>query len=172
MQTYWGIDLGGTKIEGVILTNPSADAVHYRHRIDTEADRGYRHIVARIVELVSIMKAETGLSPTTLGVGTPGTVDPLTGLMKNSNTTCLNGMPLAHDLQEALRIPVLFANDANCFALAEAQMGIVQAVVPNYRLVVGIIMGPGVGGGHRNSGQRRTGLCAEWLAGNWWGVGT
>jgi len=147
MQTYWGIDLGGTKIEGVILSSPSPEAVVYRHRIDTQADKGYYHILDRIVELVSILKAETGYIPNEVGVGTPGTVDPLTGLMKNCNTTCLNDMPLPADLQKALGVPVVIANDANCFALAEAQMGIVQDIVPNYRLVFGIIMGTGVGGG-------------------------
>lgn len=170
MQTYWGIDLGGTKIEGVILTKPSPDSVLYRHRIDTEADQGYHHIVARIVELVGIMKAETKLSPAALGVGTPGTVDPLTGLMKNSNTTCLNGMPLAKDLEKILGIPVLFANDANCFALAEAQMGVVQDVVPNYRLVFGIIMGTGVGGGiviRGNDGQAFVLNGLQGIGGEW-----
>ncbi len=147
MNNYWGIDLGGTKIEGVILTAASADSVIYRHRIDTQAQQGYHHIVSRIVELVKLMQSETGLVPAKLGIGTPGTVDPGTGTMKNCNTTCLNGQPLPEDLQKALGFPVMIANDANCFALAEAQMGIVQDVVPNYRLVFGIIMGTGVGGG-------------------------
>jgi fructokinase len=147
MQTYWGIDLGGTKIEGVILSKPTSESVIYRHRIDTQADQGYRHIVGRITELVAYMQAETGFKPNALGVGTPGTIDPLTGLMKNCNTTCLNGMPLSGDLQKAIGVPVVLANDANCFALAEAQMGIIQDYVPNYRLVFGIIMGTGVGGG-------------------------
>ncbi|GHB75690.1 ROK family protein [Persicitalea jodogahamensis] len=147
MSNYWGIDLGGTKIEGVILTKPSPDSVIFRHRIDTEAQHGYHHIVSRIITMVKLMQSETGLIPEKLGVGTPGTVDPSTRTMKNCNTTCLNGQPLLDDLQKALGFPVMIANDANCFALAEAQMGIVQDVIPNYRLVFGIIMGTGVGGG-------------------------
>lgn len=147
MSYYWGIDLGGTKIEGVILAGPSPDSVIYRHRIDTEAWHGYQHIVSRIVLLVELMQRESGLKPEKLGIGTPGTVDPASQTMKNCNTTCLNGQPLLDDLQKALAFPVLIANDANCFALAEAQMGVVQDVVPNYRLVFGIIMGTGVGGG-------------------------
>lgn len=170
MQTYWGIDLGGTKIEGVILSRAASDSVIYRHRIDTQADQGYHHIVNRIAELVAHMRAETGISPQAIGVGTPGTTDPLNGLMKNCNTTCLNGMPLPGDLQQVLGVPVLLANDANCFALAEAQMGIVQDVAPNYRLVFGIIMGTGVGGGiviRGNDGQAFVLNGLQGIGGEW-----
>ncbi len=170
MQTYWGIDLGGTKIEGVILSEASPESVIYRHRIDTQSEQGYRHIVERIKGLVNHLRAKTGFSPNAVGVGTPGTVDPLTGLMKNCNTTCLNGMPLPSDLQQALEVPVVLANDANCFALAEAQMGIVQDVVPNYRLVFGIIMGTGVGGGvviRGNDGQAFVLNGLQGIGGEW-----
>lgn len=170
MQTYWGIDLGGTKIEGVILSEASPESVIFRHRIDTQADQGYGHIVDRITGLVSHMRAETGLFPHAVGVGTPGTVDPLTGLMKNCNTTCLNRMPLPADLQRKLRVPVVLANDANCFALAEAQMGIIQDVAPNYRLVFGIIMGTGVGGGvviRGNDGQAFVLNGFQGIGGEW-----
>jgi fructokinase len=170
MKTYWGIDLGGTKVEGVILSSPSPDAVVYRHRIDTESEKGYEHIISRIATLVDIMKAETGYMPDALGIGTPGTVDPRRQTMKGCNTTSLNGMPLHTDLQKVLGMPVLIANDANCFALAEAQMGSVQEVAPNFRSVFGVIMGTGVGGGlvvRGNDGQAFVlnglhGIGGEW----------
>lgn len=71
MQTIWGIDLGGTKIEGVVLSSPSPDAVIIRKRIDTEAHKGYEHIAGRIVELVLALEAETGFKAPSIGIGTP-----------------------------------------------------------------------------------------------------
>jgi fructokinase len=147
MQTIWGIDLGGTKIEGVVLSSPSPDAVVIRKRIDTESHKGYQHIANQIVRLIRELEAETGYRAEKVGIGTPGTVEPSTGLMKNCNTTCLNGMPLKEDLVKTLNIPVAIANDANCFALAEATMGIVPDVTPDFNCVFGVIMGTGVGGG-------------------------
>ncbi|QJW90423.1 ROK family protein [Spirosoma taeanense] len=147
MTTYWGIDLGGTKIEGVVMTAPSPDAVLIRKRIDTEADKGYDHILNQIVRLIELLKAETGLTPERIGFGTPGTFDPARQAMKNCNTTVLNGKPMKQDLTRLLGLPIEVANDANCFALAEATLGIVPDVVPDYQTVFGVIMGTGVGGG-------------------------
>ncbi|MCX6215906.1 ROK family protein [Spirosoma sp.] len=147
MQNYWGIDLGGTKIEGVILSAPSPDAVIIRKRIDTEAHLGYDHIMSQIVRLIDMLKAETGLQPDRIGFGTPGTFDPARQTMKNCNTTVLNGRPMKQDLARLLNVPVAVANDANCFALAESTMGIVPDVVPDFQTVFGVIMGTGVGGG-------------------------
>lgn len=147
MQHYWGIDLGGTKIEGVILSAPSPDAVIIRKRIDTEAHRGYDHIMGQIIRLIDMLKAETGLTPERIGFGTPGTFDPARQWMKNCNTTVLNGKPMKQDLTRLLGVPVAVANDANCFALAESTMGIVPDVVPDFQTVFGVIMGTGVGGG-------------------------
>ena len=147
MQNYWGVDLGGTKIEGVVLSAPSPDAVIIRKRIPTEAHLGYEHILDQISKLIQLLKAETGLQPDRIGFCTPGTLDPGTGTMKNSNITCINGQPFRDDLAHTLVVPVSTMNDANCFALSEATMGIVQDVVPNYRMVFGVILGTGVGGG-------------------------
>jgi len=147
MNTIWGIDLGGSKIEGVVLSAPSPDAVLIRKRIDTEAHLGYQHIVQQIKKLVQQLEAETGYRAQRLGIATPGTLSPSSQTMKNSNTTCLNGMPLKADLEQTLQIPLKMANDANCFALAEATMGIVPDVVPDFQCIFGVIMGTGVGGG-------------------------
>lgn len=147
MQTYWGIDLGGTKIEGVVLSAPSPEAVVIRKRIDTEAHLGYAHIVSRIKRLVDQLKAETEYVPEHIGFATPGTLDPATQTMKNCNTTSLNGQPLKQALTDQLGVPVSLANDANCFALAEATLGAVPGVVANFQMMFGVIMGTGVGGG-------------------------
>ncbi|GAA4457608.1 ROK family protein [Nibrella saemangeumensis] len=170
MQTYWGIDLGGTKIEGVILSSPSPESVIIRKRIDTEAGKGYQHIVSQIARLVDLLKSETGYQPVKIGFGTPGTLDPATQTMKGCNTTCLNGMPLKRDLEQTLGVPIEIMNDANCFALAEATMGSVPEVAPDFRVVFGIIMGTGVGGGvviRGRDGQPfvlggRQGIGGEW----------
>lgn len=147
MKSYWGIDLGGTKIEGVVLSAPSPDAVLIRKRIDTEAHNGYDHILSQIVRLIELLKVETGLQPERVGFSTPGTFDPARQAMKNCNTTVLNGKPMKQDLARLLGLPVEIANDANCLALAEATMGIVPDVIPDYQTVFGVIMGTGVGGG-------------------------
>lgn len=156
----WGIDLGGTKIEGVVLAE-SAE-VQARLRIPTEADRGYKHIVTRVEQVVALLEEETRLTrPKTIGIGTPGAQVPKTGLMKNCNTTCLNGKPLLHDLVNALGTHVRIANDADCFALAEGTLGAGRG----YRTVFGVIMGTGVGGGIVVDGRLvagPNGLTGEW----------
>jgi fructokinase len=157
----WGIDLGGTKIEGAVLASADDTKPTCRLRIDTEAAQGYEHIVARIGSLVDMMRAETGAKPAAIGIGTPGTVDPPTGLMKNCNTTSLNGMPLLADLQKTLQVSVRIANDANCFALAEATLGVAKGK----ETVFGIIMGTGVGGGIVVRGHVLAG--AQGIAGEW-----
>jgi len=147
MGPIWGIDLGGTKIEGVILEDRESASVLKRLRIPTEAKKGYEHIIHQIVRMVEVMTTETGIKPSKIGIGTPGTTEPSSGLMKNCNATVLNGMPLKRDIENALGIPVTLANDANCFTIAEATFGIVKEKVPDAQVVFGIIMGTGVGGG-------------------------
>src|SRR5688500_3126965 len=147
MQPLWGIDLGGTKIEGVILESINNPNPIVRTRIDTEASRGYEHIVRQIYNLVEKMKDQSGLKPASIGFGTPGVLDPHLETMKNCNSTALNGMPLKKDLEQMLNIDIELANDANCFALAETSWGVVKEKAPHAKLVFGIIMGTGVGGG-------------------------
>lgn len=161
MEHFWGIDLGGTKIEGVIIPAGSpADAV-CRLRVPTEADKGYRHILDQIKNLTGLMAAETGLSPVKAGFGTPGSIDPRTGLMKNSNTACLNGKPLLQDLREFLKLEIFIENDANCFALAESIAGSAKGAASCF----GVIMGTGVGGGIVINGKIYPGrhhIAGEW----------
>ena len=164
MAYLWGIDLGGTKIEGAVLNTDSFEVLT-RTRIPTEQQHGYQHIISQINKLVSMLKEETGLSPETIGIGTPGSLDPVTRTLKNSNTTCLNGEPLFDDLQQTLDLPIKMANDANCFALAETRMGVVPEVCPDAAMVFGVIMGTGVGGGiviNKQVWNGRQGIGGEW----------
>lgn len=161
----WGIDLGGTKIEGVILPSSHDARPLLRKRIDTEAGKGYPHIIGQIKRLIDMMQQESTLMPAHIGFGTPGELDPRLQTMKNCNSTALNGMPLKKDLEGALQVPVTLANDANCFALAETHWGVVKQQAPGARVVFGIIMGTGVGGGIVIDGQvwnGRHGIAGEW----------
>jgi predicted NBD/HSP70 family sugar kinase len=111
------------------------------------------------------MKDESALAPQKIGFGTPGVLDPLLKVMKNSNSTSLNGQPLQKDLEETLGVPVVLANDANCFALAETHWGVVKENYPEAKVVFGIIMGTGVGGGIVINGKVLTGkhgIAGEW----------
>lgn len=164
-QPLWGIDLGGTKVEGVILPSIEDPKPILRTRIDTEAQHGYHHIVQQIKRLIDKMKSETGLEPKSIGFGTPGVLDPYLQTMKNCNSTSLNGMPLKKDLENALQLPATLANDANCFALAETHWGVVKEKAPGAQVVFGIIMGTGVGGGIVFDGKvwnGHHGIAGEW----------
>jgi fructokinase len=164
-QPLWGIDLGGTKIEGVILESITNPTPIVRTRVDTEAAQGYEHVIGQIGKLVATMSSQSGLKPKAIGIGTPGVLDPTLQVMKNCNTVVLNGKPLKKDLEKALGLTLEFANDANCFALAETQWGVVSKSAPKARLVFGIIMGTGVGGGIVMDGKiwnGRHGIGGEW----------
>lgn len=155
----WGIDLGGTKVEGAVVRRDGAAV--WRNRIPTEADRGYDHIVDRVRQLVAAMEQANGPRPPKIGIGTPGAVEPSTRLMKNCNTTGLNGRALPRDLAAALATEIVLANDADCFALAEAKFGAGK----KYRTVFGVIMGTGVGGGIVADGSLvagPNGIAGEW----------
>lgn len=158
----WGIDLGGTKCECVVL---EGDEVLLRHRIPTERAGGYDHMIGQIAKLVTECADKIGQRPTLIGMGTPGARDPQTGLMKNCNTTELNGKPFKEGLERRLGVPVLIANDANCFALAETHLGAVRQHHPDAKVVFGIIMGTGVGSGIVINGRilnGHHGIAGEW----------
>lgn len=161
----WGIDLGGTKIECAIIESATNLKVIHRKRISTEAHLGYDHIIGQIVKLVNMVKEESGLTPDKLGIGTPGALEPSTNLMKNCNATALNDKPFKADLEKALGFPIKIANDANCFALAEAAFGGAKEKAPNAEVVFGVIMGTGVGGGIVVNGKvinGKHGIGGEW----------
>lgn len=141
-----GIDLGGTKIEAVVLADDGNVAV--RRRVPTPA-HDYDAIILAMAKLVADVEREAGGKMLSVGVGIPGTISPATGLVKNANSTVLIGHPLDRDLAIALKRPVRVANDANCFALSEAADGAAARLAFPERpaVVFGVILGTGVGGG-------------------------
>ena len=140
MANRIGIDLGGTKIEAIIIDDQFQ--VIDRKRIPTLRDEGYDAIINRIIDLSKEMIG-IGDIDGPIGICTPGTIEATTGLLKNSNTVCLIGKPIQKDMEDALGIPVLMENDANCFALAEATIGAAK----KYDVVFGVILGTGCGAG-------------------------
>ena len=152
-----GIDLGGTKIEGVALD--AAGACVAQQRVATPQG-DYAATVVAIRDLVHQLEQQTGQTGS-VGVGIPGAISPITRLVKNANSTCLIGHPLDRDLSEALDRPVRLANDANCFVLSEATDGAAAGV----ELAFGVILGTGVGGGIAHHAAPHLGQNA--IAGEW-----
>jgi fructokinase len=153
-----GIDLGGTKIEAVVL-GETGSAPRFRERIATPREAGYGAVVEAIAGLVANARAAVG-GRLSIGIGTPGT-ETADGLIKNSNTECLNGQPLKADLAWRLGQPVALANDANCLALSEA----VDGAGAGAAVVFAVILGTGCGGGlalhgHLHAGPN--GVAGEW----------
>lgn len=153
-----GIDLGGTKTEGIVLDPGDAEIV--RRRYPTPIDGGYPAILNAIVSLVDELEEHAGAS-CRVGIGTPGALSRKTGRLKNSNTTCLIDQPLQGDLSALLKREIRIENDANCFALSEALDGAGQGQA----VVFGMILGTGVGGGIVVNQQLLTGL--QHITGEW-----
>ena len=134
-----GIDLGGTKIEGIALSQAGDEL--YRHRIETPQG-DYEATLNAITELIKQIEKNMG-EKGSIGIGTPGALSPTSGLMRNSNSVCMNGKPVLNDLQNVLKRDIRIANDANCFALSEATDGIAK----DFSVVFGVIIGTGTGAG-------------------------
>ncbi len=152
-----GIDLGGTKIEAVAIGPGGAEV--FRRRVPTPRD-DYGATVRAVADLVQAAEAAAG-ERCTVGIGIPGVVSPATDLVKNANSVWLIGRPLHRDLAAALGRPVRLANDANCFALSEA----VDGAGRGFRVVFGVIVGTGTGGGIVVDGRVLTGpngVAGEW----------
>jgi len=152
-----GLDLGGTKLEGIALDDDGAQLA--RRRVATPR-HDYAATVEAMAGLVRDLEAETGRRGT-VGVGMPGALSPATGLVKNANSIWLIGQPLDRDLSGLLGRQVRFANDANCFALSEA----VDGAAARARVVFGVIVGTGTGGGVVVDRKVLTGPNA--IAGEW-----
>ena len=152
-----GIDLGGTKIEALAIDDQGVELA--RHRIDTPRD-DYDATIVAMVGLVRRLEKQTGRTGT-VGAGIPGSISRITGLVKNSNSTWLNGRPLDRDLAAALGREVRLANDANCFAVSEATDG----AAAGKHVVFGVILGTGCGGGVAIGGRVHAGpngVAGEW----------
>ena len=154
-----GVDLGGTKIECIVLDDTGGEV--FRKRVATEQEQGYRHILGNIKALYDDSAAAIDGAPHTFGIGTPGSLSLRTGLLKGSNTVCLNTQPIKVDLERLLDRSIAIQNDANCFAAAEAIYGAGKGK----QMVFGVIMGTGCGGGLVIDGKVHTGHLA--VAGEW-----
>ncbi|MCW9012981.1 MAG: ROK family protein [Gammaproteobacteria bacterium] len=152
-----GIDLGGTKIEVIALDESGKEII--RQRIATPQGQ-YDKILQTIVQLIQDVEQSTRQTGS-IGIGTPGALSPATGLLKNSNSVCMNGMPVKEDLQQLLGREIRMANDANCFALSEATDGAAK----DAHVVFGVIVGTGTGAGVVVNKHVLTGPNA--IAGEW-----
>jgi fructokinase len=152
-----GIDLGGTKIEGIVLDK--GGVVRARKRMPTPSTT-YEDTVEGVWKMVTELQSEAARR-CTVGIAHPGAVSPATGLIKNANSTRLNGRPLKADLERRLGYEVRMENDANCFAVSEASDG----AAAGCGIVFGVILGTGVGGGVVIDGKPLTG--AQAIAGEW-----
>jgi len=152
-----GVDLGGTKIEGIVLTNEGEIAE--KIRVATPGDN-YKETLKAVCQVVTHLQDQS-LSPLKVGIGSPGTLAHSSGLMKNCNSICLNGEALKKDIESNLGYEVKLENDANCFALSEAHYGAAK----NSKSVFGVIIGTGTGGGIVINDQLLTGpnnIAGEW----------
>ena len=159
-----GIDLGGSKIEGLVLNTKGQEIV--RRRVPTpkgnSPNETYKITVSTVVKLITSLANEAGVDATTpVGIGIPGAISATTGAIKNANSTCLIGKVLDFDLETATSRPIRLANDANCFTISEATDGAGQS----YRTVFGVILGTGCGGGITVNGSLLLGPNA--IAGEW-----
>ena len=160
-----GIDLGGTKIEGILaLRGPAGELeVLERKRAPSGGAEGYEGVLGRVGAMIRSLAETDNLAAIPVGVGMPGGTTRRGGLVKNCNLVCLNGLPFRADLSAALGRELAFENDANCFALAEAVLG---AAAPHREGVVfGVILGTGVGGGVVVEGKIWSG--GQGIAGEW-----
>ena len=152
-----GIDLGGTKIEGIALDDKGHELI--RHRVATPVG-DYQATLKAIESLV--LHIQSSLDNTgSIGIGTPGSISPKTGLLRNSNSVCMNGQPVKQDLEKLLKREIRITNDANCFALSEATDGAAKGA----ELVFGVIIGTGTGAGIVINGKVLNGANA--IAGEW-----
>ena len=157
MSLSLGVDLGGTKIEVVAL---DAQGVIVRRKRIATPQGDYRQSVQAIAGLVVALEDELGISGT-VGIGVPGSISPTTGLIRNANSTCLNGKPLKQDVEQLLKRPVAVSNDANCFALSESTDGAAAGASS----VFAVIIGTGTGSGMVINGRVING--ANGIAGEW-----
>lgn len=169
MNMRIGIDLGGTKIEAIVMDEQGA--IVARNRVATP-QRDYQATLNVVADLIAALEQELPV-PAMVGIATPGSISTVTQTMKNCNSTCLNGQPLLQDLERLLNREVRMANDADCFTLSEARDGAAAA----RNTVFGVILGTGVGGGICHQGRLLQGpsrIAGEWghnplppLRGDW-----
>ncbi len=154
-----GIDLGGTKIEGIILNSNSKEI--FRKRLKTHQEKGYEQLLFTIAQFYTEMADFIDNKPHTFGIGTPGAINKISSVIKNANITCMNGKNFIADLEKLIKRKFGRQNDSNCFAIAEANFGAGRGK----KRVFGAILGTGIGGGYIYNGKLITGLQS--IAGEW-----
>ena len=150
-----GIDLGGTKIEGIILNNDGE--IQHKIRLDTPVE-DYGEVVESVCQITEKLQGDCNM---TVGIGTPGVLDAQTSLMKNSNSLCIDGKPFKRDVESRLGYEIKVENDANCFVLSEALLGAGK----DAKCVFGIVLGTGCGGGlviSKRLINGPNGIAGEW----------
>jgi fructokinase len=163
-DSLWGIDLGGTKIECVVIDKTTLE-IKDRQRIPTLGHLGYDAVLQQVKKILDQVSESTGLKPQKIGIGTPGSTNPYTQKLRNCNSVYLNGQTFQKDVQSLLGIPVHTSNDANCFAMSEYKLGVIRDEYPDAKVVFGVIMGTGVGGGLVVNGEivnGKNGIGGEW----------
>jgi len=161
----WGVDLGGTKIEAVVLDVENNYEILARERTETEGHLGYDKVLHNVASLINQISTKYHIPVGKIGIGTPGSINPHTGKLRNCNSIYLNGQPFHTDLEKILGHPVRMTNDANCFAISEYKLGVVQEKAKDAKSVFGVIMGTGVGSGIVINGhilEGRNGIGGEW----------
>lgn len=154
-----GIDLGGTKIEGIILDDHLEEV--YRTRILTDQEKGYEELLQKLKNMYFELCSKIDPHPHTFGIGTPGSISKQTGLVKNCNIVCMNGKNFTEDFENLINRKIIRQNDSNCFAFAESKLGAGK----DKKSVFGIILGTGVGGGYVYKDKLipgRQSLMGEW----------
>lgn len=152
-----GVDFGGTKIEAALLD--SNGEIRVRQRVPNPGN--YEAAVRAVADLTAKVEQESGVDVKAVGVAMPGSLSPVTGLVRGANSVWLNGKPFLQDLQAAMKAPVRIENDANCFALSEA----VDGAAAGARVVFGVILGTGCGGGlvvDRKTVEGANAIAGEW----------
>lgn len=165
-QRYlWGVDLGGTKIETVVLDAENDYNILARERTNTEGHLGYDAVLQNVCKLIKSISKKYEIPISRIGIGTPGSINPYTNNLRNCNSVYLNGKPFHKDLEDLIGVPVKITNDANCFAISETNLGIVKNHDDAVQSVFGVIMGTGVGAGLIVNGriiEGKNGIGGEW----------
>lgn len=164
-EEFWGVDIGGSKIEAIAFSDVEKPIIKSRMRVPTEHEQGYTHLLNQIKLALDLLQKQAGSMPTRVGVSVPGCIDWTTKKIKNSFILDLNGKNLGKDLQAIISAPVIIANDANCLTLAETKYGAVKSLAPNAKVVFGLLMSKGIGGGWMFNGHvfnGRHNIAGEW----------
>jgi len=165
MGPNWGINIGSTQVEAVLLDGLSRARPFRKMRVPLDPEQGYYYVLGQVHKLVEVLSADVGMRPDRIGVSTWGQLDPETKTLKNSGSQALDGKPLLSDLETYLGVPVRIENAANCLTLAETRFGVVTQIAPDARCILGLLIEDRVDGGIVLNGRIFSGR--QGIAGSW-----